>query len=87
MDAATLAGIVAATAAQIASVPAAMASASGSQKETSYSWFEMSRGAPIANGQVQHPHKSTSWSNTLPEQKRLQIIASTPAMHHLANNL
>ena len=62
MDAATLAGIMAATAAQTASALAATASASGSQKETSYNWLEISRPAPMASGSpnATRPHADQS---------------------------
>src|SRR6185295_8495658 len=50
IDAARLAGMIAAKNAEIARAPAATDKASGSQLETPYSWAEIRRPAPMANG-------------------------------------
>src|SRR5258708_37092305 len=50
IEAARFAGIMAAKNEQIASVPAATVSASGSHEETPYSWAESNRPAPTARG-------------------------------------
>ena len=50
IEAATMAGIMAAANAERPRAPAATSSATGSQKETRYSWLEISRPAPTASG-------------------------------------
>src|SRR4051794_30203515 len=78
IDAAKVAGIMAAINAQIPSAPAATASASGSQKETSYNWLEIRRPAAIASGT---PSKSPITTRTKAPRStyRTTFVRSAPS--------
>src|SRR5258708_2974044 len=78
IEAARFAGIMAAKNEQIASVPAATVSASGSHEETPYSWAESNRPAPTARGNPRIRPTNTRL-NAPPSTSRITFGRSAPS--------